>query len=50
MNERNRVNQPEKYRTFFVSLSLPAAAEIIRSAIEEDSATGELLEEYLIDG
>lgn len=46
MDERNRVNPPEKYRTFFVSLPLSGAAEIIRRKIEEESVTGELLDDY----
>ena len=46
MDERNRVNPPEKYRTFFVSLPLSEAAEIIFRKIEEESVTGELLDDY----
>jgi len=48
MDERNRVNQPEKYRTFFVSLSLQEAAEMIRKRVEEESVTGELLDDYVL--
>ncbi|MBQ2062430.1 MAG: hypothetical protein II458_07110 [Oscillospiraceae bacterium] len=48
MDERNRVNPPEKYRTFFVSLSLPEAAEIIRKQVEDESVTGELLDDYTV--
>ena len=48
MDERSRVNPPEKYRTFFVSLSLPEAAEIIRKQVEDESVTGELLDDYTV--
>ena len=48
MDERNRVNRPEKYRTFFVSLSLSEAAEMIRNQVEDESVTGELLDDYTI--
>jgi hypothetical protein len=46
MDERNRVDPPEKYRTFFVSLPLQEAAEIIRREVESESVTGELLDDY----
>ena len=48
MDESNRAVQPEKYRTFFVSLSLPEAADIIRTRVEEGSYTGELLDDYAV--
>ena len=48
MDERSRVNPLEKYRTFFVSLSLPEAAEIIRKQVEDESVTGELLDDYTV--
>lgn len=48
MDERNRVNPPEKYRTFFVSLPLPDAAKLIREQVEDESVTGELLDDYTI--
>ena len=48
MDESNRVSQPEKYRTFFVSLSLAEAAEMIRRQVEEGSYTGELLDDYAL--
>lgn len=48
MNKNNRTAQPEKYRTFFVSLSLPEAADIICTQVEEGSYTGELLDDYAV--
>ena len=48
MDERNRVDLPEKYRTFLVSLSLPEAAELIRKRVEDESVTGELLDDYTV--
>ena len=50
MDERNRVEQTGKYRTFFVSLPLPEAAARIRRRIEDSSATGELLDDYTVSG
>ncbi len=50
MDERNRVEQPETYRTFFVSLPLMEAAELIRKRVEEGSCTGELLDDYAVSG
>ena len=50
MDESNRIEQSERYRTVFVSLSLPEAAERIRRRVEEGSFTGELLDDYTISG
>ena len=48
MDKKNRVQIPEKYPTFFVSLSVNEAAEKIRSAVEEGSISGELLDDYTV--
>ena len=48
MDESNRISQPEKYRTFYVSLPPAEAAELIRRRVEEGSCTGELLDDYAL--
>ena len=48
MNRENRVEVPEKYPTFFVSLSMEDAAEKIRFAVEDNSISGELQDDYTV--